>query len=98
MPCCCLLVVMLFLPRVALVFMYLGGYSRGAFETHLWPILGFFAMPYTTCAYAIGMVEAGGFHGWTLVLLIIGVVLDLGGHGGSAYKKKNPEWERGGGR
>ena len=82
MPCC-LLIVALFIPRVALVVMYFTGYSQRAFEGWVWPLLGFFFMPYTTCAYTIGMIESGGFRGWSLVLLIIGVVLDLGGHGGS---------------
>ncbi|MCA9416711.1 MAG: hypothetical protein KC917_10585, partial [Candidatus Omnitrophica bacterium] len=88
MPCCLLVVVGLF-PRVALVLMWLTGYAQAAFTTLLFPILGFLLMPYTTCAYAIGMVETGGFRGWTLILLIIAIALDLGHLGGSgAYQRR----------
>jgi hypothetical protein len=62
----------------------LTGYLGPAFDTVLWPFLGFFFMPYTTCAYAIGINEAGGFQGWSLIVLIIGVMLDFTGHGGTA--------------
>jgi hypothetical protein len=81
MPCC-LLTIAAFFPRGALVIMWLIGYTFTAFETRLWPLLGFFFMPWTTCAYAIGINEAGGIHNWALVLVIIAVVMDLGHMGG----------------
>ena len=81
---CCLMAIAAFFPRVALFVMWLSGYGGVAFETILWPLLGFFFMPFTTCGYAIGMNEAGGIEGWGLALVIIGVILDLGSHGGSA--------------
>jgi len=87
MPCC-LLAVALVVPRVTLFGMALTGYASRAFQGWLWPVLGFFFMPYTTCAYAIAMNEAGGFRGWTMVLLVFAVVLDLGGHGGVAGSKR----------
>jgi hypothetical protein len=64
--------------------MWVFGYSQRAFEGWFWPLLGFFFMPFTTCAYAIGMVEKGAIEGWALVLLVIAVVLDVSQHGGSA--------------
>jgi hypothetical protein len=87
MPCL-LVVLALLVPRVTLVLMWLSGYGSRAFETVLWPLLGFFLMPYTTCAYAIGINSTGGFHGWSLVLLIVAVLFDLGGHGGAAKVKR----------
>ncbi|NUM54665.1 MAG: hypothetical protein HUU46_13555 [Candidatus Hydrogenedentes bacterium] len=83
MPCLFVLIAVI-APRLALFLMWLLAYMAPAFETRIWPILGFFFMPYTTCAYAIGMNETGGFQGWSLLLLIVGVVFDLGSHGGSA--------------
>ena len=83
MPCLLILIAIV-APRLALFLMWLFAYTASAFETRIWPLLGFFFMPYTTCAYCIGMNENGGFQGWSLLLLIIGVVLDLGSHGGSA--------------
>ncbi|NIA14376.1 MAG: hypothetical protein GWP08_09855 [Nitrospiraceae bacterium] len=87
MPCC-LLVIVLFVPRVALFVLALTGYVGRAYDTFVWPLLGFFFMPYTTCAYAVGMNENDGFQGWSLVLLIVGVVLDIGHHGGTAASRK----------
>lgn len=83
MPCC-LMVVAAFFPRVALFIMWLTGYGGRAFETILWPLLGFFFMPFTTCGYAIAMNAFGGVQGLGLALVIVGVVLDLGSHGGGA--------------
>jgi len=50
----------------------------------LWPVLGFLFMPYTTCAYAFAVNSLGGLQGWGLAALIVGVLLDLGSHGGGA--------------
>lgn len=83
MPCCLMIVAAMF-PRLALFIMWLTGYGGRAFETALWPVLGFFFMPFTTCAYAIGMNEHGSISGWALALLIIGVLFDLSSHGGGA--------------
>ena len=83
MPCL-LVIIALVAPRLTLFIMWLLAYTATAFETRRWPLLGFFFMPYTTCAYAIGMNENGGFQGWSLILLIIGIFFDLGSHGGSA--------------
>lgn len=82
MPCL-LVLIALIVPRLTLFFMWLTGYGGRAFETVIWPLLGFFFMPYTTCAYAIGINANDGFHGWSLVLLIVAIVLDLSSHGGT---------------
>lgn len=81
---CCLGVFGLAFPRAALVIMWLLSYTATAFETRLWPLLGFFFMPYTACAYAIAVNEVGAIEGWGLALLIVGVVFDAGSHGGGA--------------
>jgi len=84
MPCCLAVLAVMF-PRFALFVMWLTGYGGAAFETVLWPLLGFFFMPFTTCGYAIAMNEAGAIEGWGLAILIIGVLLDVGGHGTSGH-------------
>jgi hypothetical protein len=71
-------------PRLALIVMWLSGYGGRAFETILWPVLGFFFLPYTTCAYALAVNSLGGLEGWGLAALIIGVIFDFGSHGGGA--------------
>lgn len=83
MPCCLGVVALLF-PRTALVIMWLASYTTSAFETVVWPLLGFFFMPYATCAYAIAMNEFGGTQGVGLALVVVAAVIDLGAHGGSA--------------
>jgi hypothetical protein len=67
---------------VALIIMWLVGYGSLAFETVLWPVLGFIFLPYTTCAYAFAMNEVGAIRGAGLLFVIIGVILDIGSHSG----------------
>ncbi len=83
MPCCLGCIAVAF-PRLALFLMWFSGYGGRAFETALWPLLGFFVMPYTTCAYAIAMNEIGAVQGWGLAFVILGVLCDFGSHGGGA--------------
>jgi hypothetical protein len=60
-----------------------------AFNSALWPILGFLFMPYTTLAYMATMLNnnhsASG--GW-LALIIVAALFDVGGQGGSARRKR----------
>lgn len=91
MPCLIILL-LLGMPRVALLLLWLfgGGYLGRAFETALWPILGFFFLPVTTFAfaYAFNSLQPAGAvsdFGWLLVL--IGLVMDLGLFGGGWRSK-----------
>ncbi|MGF1465971.1 MAG: hypothetical protein ACFCGT_07540 [Sandaracinaceae bacterium] len=78
----------LFFPRIALVLVWLfgpPGYLSAPFPHVAWPILGFLFLPTTTLAYVYGMMSlapqgAMSELGW--VLVIVGVVIDLGLHGG----------------
>ncbi len=87
MPCCLIIVAGMF-PRFALFVMWPTGYGGRAFDSAAWPLLGFFFMPFTTCAYAIGMNENGGIQGWPLALLVIAVLMDAGSHGGGARRAR----------
>ncbi|MBL7648895.1 MAG: hypothetical protein JNK74_22190 [Candidatus Hydrogenedentes bacterium] len=89
MPCLMILIGAFF-PRVVLVLVWLTGYGARAFDSTIVPLAGFFVMPYTTLAYAIAMNEVGAVHGLGLALVIVGVVFDLGGWGGthSGYKHR----------
>lgn len=72
-------------PRVimALIFLFSHWFAN-AFQTIVWPVLGFIFMPYTTLAYMLAMIENNHqlTGGW-LVLLIVAVVIDMGGYRGS---------------
>lgn len=92
MPCLVVLV-LLGMPRLALFLLWLlgGGYLARAFESALWPILGFFFLPVTTLAFAYGMNSLGPAGvvpdlGWLLVG--IGVIVDLGLFGGGWRSRK----------
>ena len=91
---CCLGIVALAFPRLALILMWLSDYTETAFKTALWPLLGFFFLPYTTCAYAVAINQFGAVEGWGLALIILGVFLDLGSHGGSASTGIRRRWPR----
>jgi hypothetical protein len=80
------------MPRVTMFFIWLltDWFSR-AYETALWPFLGFLFMPFTTLAYMAAMLnnnhQVSG--GW-LVLLVVAVIFDLGGQGKSAGQARRP--------
>ena len=66
----------LFTPRVAIVAVYLfSDYLGHAYETILWPVLGFFFMPVTTLAYAWGVNTHGAIEGIFLVVVVIAVLM-----------------------
>lgn len=89
MPCL-LVLIGAFFPRVVLVLIWLTGYGGQAFQSVIVPLAGFFLMPYTTLAYAIAMNEVGAVHGMGLALVIVGVIFDFGGWGGthSGYRSR----------
>lgn len=63
MPCL-VLILALFIPRVTLVLIWLfSNYLGRAYQTVLWPLLGFFFMPLTTLAYAWAMNANGSVAG-----------------------------------
>ncbi len=81
MPCLFALIGAFF-PRIGLILVWLSGYGARAFETALIPLIGFFVMPFTTLFYAIA-VNQFGLQGIGMGLVIIGVIFDLGGWGGT---------------
>jgi hypothetical protein len=91
---CLIALLILFLPRTVMVVLWLfTDYLSMAFGTWVWPLLGFFFLPTTTLAYAVAENRYGGVRGIGLVLVILGVLLDLGalGGGGRGFGKR---WAR----
>ncbi len=68
------------MPRLALLIVALTNqdYLGRAYETLLWPLLGFLFLPITTLTYAIAMNDLGGTKGWGLVAVVVATMLDLG--------------------
>jgi hypothetical protein len=84
MPCL-LASVAFFFPRLVMVLLVIfGDYIGRAYETTLWPLLGFFLMPYTTIAYAYAKNAHGSVEGLYLVLVVVAVLFDLGATGGGS--------------
>jgi hypothetical protein len=80
---CLLSILSLFMPRLVMVIIWLfTSWFSVAFQTILWPILGFIFMPYTTLAYMATMINNNHTvsGGW-LVLIVFAVLVDLAHHG-----------------
>ena len=76
-------------PRFAIVLVVLfSDYIGRAYETTLWPLLGFFIMPLTTLAYAWAINSRGSVAGVHLAVVVIAVLIDLGLIGGSASERR----------
>ncbi len=88
---CLIAVVALAVPRVLIVFAFLlTDWFGRAFQTSVWPILGFAFMPYTTLAYLAAMLNNNHtLSGGWLVLLVVAIVVDAGHWGGGAtYRRR----------
>ena len=78
MPCILTIIALAF-PRIVLFLVFLlSNYLGRAYQTVLWPFLGFFFMPLTTLAYAWAINSAGSVQGIYLVAVVIAVLIDLG--------------------
>ena len=72
-------------PRFAIVLVVIfSDYIGRAYETVLWPFVGFLFMPLTTLAYAWAINSRGSVAGIHAVVVVIAVLMDLGVVGGSA--------------
>jgi hypothetical protein len=82
---CLLAVLALVTPRFVLVVMWLfSNYISRAIDGWIVPVLGFIFLPTTTIAYTFAENEFGGVRGGGLLLVILGVLLDVGLIGGGA--------------
>jgi hypothetical protein len=85
---CILLIVLLAFPRVVLVLMYLfTTMLQHAYHNLLVPLLGFIFLPLTTIVYAYMVTSGYPTSGMYLLILLIAVLIDVGGHGG-AYSRR----------
>lgn len=77
----------LFTPRLvlALVFVFSDFLGR-AYETIIWPVVGFFFLPLTTLAYAAALNWGGEVTGAWFVLVLLAALSDLGFLGGGAQR------------
>lgn len=93
----CLVVLLgLVTPRFVIIVLWLfTSYLSRAFESGLWPTIGFLFLPTTTIAYAIAQNElaaaGGGLRAAGILVIVIGVAIDLGllGGGGRGIGKRS---------
>ena len=86
---CLLAIIGLLLPRVLMVFIVLlTNWFSLAFQTTLWPLLGWVFAPYTTLVYMAAMINNGEVTGWWLALVVFAVLVDIGVVGGSGRKAR----------
>ncbi|RMH25672.1 MAG: hypothetical protein D6693_08530 [Planctomycetota bacterium] len=82
MPCLIALLALV-APRLTIVVLVIvSDWIGAAYQTVLWPLLGFVFMPYTTLAYALAIHQAGSVSGGWLALVVLAVLADLGSMGG----------------
>ncbi len=87
---CIWLIFAMLLPRVTIVLVWLfSDYLGRAYQTAIWPILGFIFLPTTTLAYAFAINANGSVTGWYAVLMVLAVLWDIGHGGGSAAGAKS---------
>ncbi len=90
---CAIFSLLLGMPRLALFLIWWlrDGWLEAAYEGLLWPLLGFFFLPWTTLAFAFGINSIGGAGvmpplGW--LLTGIGLLIDIGVIGGGARSRR----------
>ncbi|HYF50311.1 MAG TPA: hypothetical protein VEJ63_12950 [Planctomycetota bacterium] len=95
--CCFVLALVFAAPRLCLFFMWLfSGYIGRAYDSFIWPVLGFFFMPYTTLAYAVAWNEGGGLNGFWMAVFIFGILMDAGAFGWLNQNRKRRDPPLGG--
>jgi hypothetical protein len=92
---CLIVILSLITPRFVVVVLWLfTNYLATAYGSWFWPTLGFFVAPTTTLAYAVARNDlstaSGAITAAGTVVIVIGVVIDIGLIGGNARKRR---WE-----
>jgi hypothetical protein len=77
-------------PRVAIVLWWLVNPSRWetAFDTFLWPFLGFLFLPWTTIMF-VAVAPFGNVAGWDWFWIALAVVADISSYASSGYSNRN---------
>ena len=76
-------------PRVAIVLVVIfSDYIGRAYETMLWPLVGFIFMPLTTLTYAWAINSRGSVAGIHLAVVVVAALMDLGVVGGGAASRR----------
>jgi hypothetical protein len=76
-------------PRMGLFIVWVArpALVDAAFETWIWPFLGFLFLPFTTLMYVI-LWRSGGLGGWDWLWIGVAVLFDLGHWGASVASRR----------
>ena len=87
--CCFLAVLAILGPRAAILVWWLVDQVRWnqAFDTFIWPFLGFLFLPWVTLVYVL--VYPGGVDGFDWVWLGLALLLDLSSWFGGGYTNRS---------
>jgi hypothetical protein len=83
---CCLFTTLVLLgPRAGILIWWLIQPLRWqiAYPNFIWPLLGFFFLPWTTLMYAV--VFPGGLTGFDWIWIGLGILADVASYSGAAY-------------
>jgi hypothetical protein len=87
--CCLFTTLVLFGPRLGVLIWWLLDPIRWnlAFQSFIWPLLGFLFLPWTTIMYVSVGINGLSWFDW--VWLALALMADLGSYGGGAYGNRN---------
>ena len=87
--CCFFTSLVLFGPRLAILIWWLVNQDlwNRAFDSFIWPLLGFIFAPWTTIMYVL--VFPGGVTGFDWIWLGLGILADLGSYVGGGYGNRD---------
>jgi hypothetical protein len=87
---CLVILFALITPRLVLflVWVFDAAYLSHAYDSFWLPFAGWLLLPTTTLMYAIAENEFGGMHGGGLLLVIFGVLIDVGLLGSSRARRR----------
>jgi ABC-type antimicrobial peptide transport system permease subunit len=93
---CLVVILSLITPRFVVLLMWIFTDSLArAYGSWFWPTLGFFVAPTTTIAYAVARNDlstaTGGITAAGTLVIVVGVLIDIGLIGGNARKRRR--WE-----
>jgi len=83
-----LVIIALALPRILMIFVkVLTDWFASAYDTTIWPLLGWVFLPYTTLAYMAAMLHNNRkVDGWWILLVVAAVLVDIGAFKGLRKK------------
>ena len=83
--CCLAALVAVLGPRIGILIWWIAEPARWnlAFDTFIWPFLGFLFLPFTTLMYVL--VIPSGIEGFDLLWLGLAVVIDVASWTGGGY-------------